>query len=145
LADESITQLYGMPSDKAFDAVCAAVADLSEYRVKQIHPEVMSGHWSSKTGNQAFLEVQVSPEGTGSRIVVELRNADMRDRLGLLRREANRVAGRIQQRMESQVTGFAPPPPKRAVTDRMVIFGALIGAFGFGALYSIYMKLAALF
>ena len=69
----------------------------------------------------------------------------MRDRVGLLRREAKRVAGRIQQRMEGQVTGLEPPPPQRAITDRMVIVGALIAVFATGALYSVYLRVAALF
>lgn len=145
MANESITHLYGMPADVAYEAVCDAVSDLSEYTIKQLQPELMWGHWVSKRGNPAYLEIQVSPEDTGCRVDVELRNADLRDRIGLLRRETKRVAGRVQQRMESQVTGHPPPPPKRAITDRMVMAGVLIAAFGYGLLYAIYLQIAALF
>ena len=145
MSNETIQQLYGMPADKAFEAVRAAVSDLSEYSVKQLQAEALWGSWVRNTPNPAFLEIQVTSEDTGCRISLELRNADTRDRLGLLRREAKRVAGRIQQRMESQLTGEEPPPPARILTDRMVMGGMLAGVFAIGILQAIVMQFAALF
>ena len=145
MADESITKLYGMPADEAFDVVCTAVSDLPEYSVKKVQTDALWGHWVCNTANPAFLEIQVTSNGDGSRIELELRNSDTRDRIGLLRREAKRVANRIQQRMESQVTGLAPPPAARIVSDRMVMAGALGITVMFGFLNVIYNQIMALF
>ena len=117
--------VVGQPKD-VFQAVCRAIADLGQYEVAQLQEEVLWGHWKWRGTPPSFIEVQVLAEGHGSRVELELRNADLRDRLGLTAREASRIQAHIAAHVQAGSSGLVaverPPAP---VTDRKVIVAAI--------------------
>ena len=135
----------GQPSD-VFDAACRAVADLGQYKVTSVHAEIASAVWSWSGPPHLVLEVQVWPQSDGSQLKLELRDSDLRDRIGLRRREARRVLAHIAAHVEALASGLQVIEPAPApLTDRQVIGGLLAGAMGLAVLGVLFQCAMGLF